>query len=220
MPGDLEVICLKCLEKSPAKRYARVIDLAHDLRRFLDGEPILARPTPLLERGVKWARRRPGAAATIAVGACALAALVAGIAYHNVKLQGALRAEHASATESRRRLVHLEVAQGNNALDRGDSTLAMLWFADALRLDDPAHEAAHRLRVGMAASIAPHLRQIWFHGEAVRRVSFDSGGARAVTFSEDGTAQIWDLDTGAAIGRPLVHPAPVVDGSPAPPGLS
>ncbi len=78
VPGDLEVICLKCLEKSPAKRYPRVIDLAHDLRRFLEGEPILARPTPLLERGVKWARRRPGPAAAIAVGVFALAALLCG----------------------------------------------------------------------------------------------------------------------------------------------
>ncbi len=137
LPADLEVICLKCLEKSPAKRYPKVIDLAADLRRFLEGEPIQARPTPLLERGVKWARRRPGTAAAIAVGVVALASLLAGITYHNVKLQGALQAEQASAAESRRRLVHLEVAQGNNALDRGDSTLAMLWFADALRWMTP-----------------------------------------------------------------------------------
>jgi eukaryotic-like serine/threonine-protein kinase len=219
VPGDLEVICLKCLEKSPAKRYLRVIELAHDLRRFLEGEPILARPTPWLERGIKWARRRPGTAAAIAAGIFAIAALFAGIAYHNVILQGALLAEQASATESRRRLVHLEVAQGNNALDRGDSTLAMLWFADALRLDDPARDGAHRLRLGMAASVAPSLRQIWFHDEAVRLASFDSGGARAFTFSEDGTVQIWDVETGAAIGKPLVHPAPVVDGAPGASGL-
>ncbi len=219
LPADLEVICLKCLEKNPAKRYSKVIDLASDLRRFLEGEPIQARPTPLLERGVKWARRRPGTAAAIAVSVVGVASLLAGIAYHNVKLQGALRAEQASAAESRRRLVHLEVAQGNNALDRGDSTLAMLWFADALRLDDPAGGNAHRLRLGMAAASAPALRQIWFHGEAVRQASFDAGGSRAFTFSEDATARVWDLETFAAIGKPLVHPAPVVDGSSGADGL-
>ena len=66
IPFDLEVICLKCLEKSPARRYPRMIDLAEDLRRFLAGEPIEARPSGRVERTLKWARRRPGPATAIA----------------------------------------------------------------------------------------------------------------------------------------------------------
>ena len=213
VPRDVEVICLKCLQKNPARRYAKVIDLALDLRRFLAGEPIEARPTPQLERLVKWARRHPGPAAAIAVGVVAFSALFAGVAYHNVKLQRALKAEYASAIESQRRLVRLELAQGNNALERGDSSLAMLWFADALRLDGPAREKAHRIRVEMARLSAPSLRQIWFHGEAVPQVGFSSDSARAVTAGEDGTARVWDLKTFAPIGAPLVHPAAVTDAS-------
>ena len=135
VPRDVEVICLKCLQKNPAKRYAKMIDLALDLRRFLAGEPIEARPTPWLERLVKWARRHPGPAAAIAVGIVAFSALLAGLAYHDRKLQSALNAEYASSVESHHRLVRLELAQGNNALEKGDSSLAMLWFTDALRLD-------------------------------------------------------------------------------------
>jgi eukaryotic-like serine/threonine-protein kinase len=81
-PRDLETICLKCLQKEMHKRYASAGDLADDLRAFLDGHPIAARPVPAWEKAYKWAKRRPAQAALIALSlAVLIGSAVGGIAF-------------------------------------------------------------------------------------------------------------------------------------------
>ncbi|HQR06331.1 MAG TPA: protein kinase [Gemmatales bacterium] len=62
---DVETICLKCLEKEPGRRYGSVQQLMADVKRWQQGEAIVARPTRLTERGCRWARRRPALASMI-----------------------------------------------------------------------------------------------------------------------------------------------------------
>ena len=62
IPRDLETIVLKAIEKEPGRRYQNAAEFTNDLKRFLDGEPIRARKSGVVDRAVKWARRRPAVA--------------------------------------------------------------------------------------------------------------------------------------------------------------
>ena len=59
--GDLILICQTCLRKEPNQRYASASDLADDLKRYIEGQPILARKATVYQRATKWARRHPSA---------------------------------------------------------------------------------------------------------------------------------------------------------------
>src|SRR5262249_2037359 len=73
-------------EKKPNARYASALELADDLHRFLDGQPILARPTPFWERGRKWIVRHPAWSTTIGVSTIALIGTLALMTRYNIQL--------------------------------------------------------------------------------------------------------------------------------------
>lgn len=109
VPTDLETICLKCLQKDPAKRYGTAEDLANDLRAWQQGERIVARPMSSWERAAKWCRRRPAFAALLfAVGALAAAvtviSTVAAIRLRQERNAVVAESEHARRSEQQRRI--------------------------------------------------------------------------------------------------------------------
>jgi serine/threonine protein kinase len=79
-PRDLETVCLKCLLKEPEKRYSTAGELAADLRRFLDGQPVQARPVPAWEKAYKYAKRYPSHAIAVALATAIMIGVPVGFA--------------------------------------------------------------------------------------------------------------------------------------------
>src|SRR5215475_5254271 len=99
VPRDLETVCLKCLHKEPGRRYASATALADDLRRFGDGRPIQARPLGWGGRVWRWCRRKPAAAALVAMALALVGLAVGGGLW--LEQQRAERREQAARQEER-----------------------------------------------------------------------------------------------------------------------
>jgi hypothetical protein len=93
IPRDLETVCLKCLQKDPQKRYATAMELAADLKRFLAGEPVLARSAGRGERLWRWYRRNAVVAGLWTAVACLFVSGLAGVGVFGCHLQEAARRE-------------------------------------------------------------------------------------------------------------------------------
>ena len=93
---DLETICLKCLEKEPARRFADAGEMADELARYLRGEPILSRPLGTLGQLQRWRRRNPTVAnLTAAVVSIVIVGFIRFI-YYTVRLRNDLADSQAS----------------------------------------------------------------------------------------------------------------------------
>jgi serine/threonine protein kinase len=121
VPRDLETIVLKALDKDAARRYQTAEELAQDLGRFLDDEPIHARQASAWERGWRWARRRPAVAGLVAALTVAAVALIAVAVtlYYNRELDRLYQAAEKARGEADHSRLEAERARDNEIRLRG-----------------------------------------------------------------------------------------------------
>jgi tetratricopeptide (TPR) repeat protein/ribosomal protein S27E len=154
VPKDLETICLKCLEKDQERRYQTARELYDDLRRFLDGKPIHARPVGRISRAWRWCRRNPARAALVGCVMLLLAGGVgAGFWYQDMRagrLRQSLQAERdiAAALQESETLLKRAMMLTDNP-DHWEATLTAA-FSALKRAEGFAHRSATPIDPGLA----------------------------------------------------------------------
>ena len=223
VPTDLETIVGKAMAKQPAHRYQSAAELGDDLRRFLDDEPIMARPPGVVHQAVKWAKRRP----VISSGIGFALALLAGAVLHTVSLKHQLAETTVAEANALGAAGQWEAARIRyNDANRAFARLGTQSPAPDLGLLDAYHQApppllilpGHRGPVRAVAflpdappgavgqrrrDLAPVGRaartrhpQLSGHSGAVTSLALSASGQRAVSGGNDQTVRVWDVGSG------------------------
>jgi hypothetical protein len=210
VPHDLQTICLKCLHKESARRYASAADLAEELRRFLAGEPIRARPVGPLGRTAAWARRRPALAALLAALAFITALGFTLVTWKWLETAAARQRESEQRREAEAALKRARIALYLNSIDQAERE----WRDSNARQAREILESCpadlrrwewyycHRLFKGELLSLDGHA-------DEVASVAFSADGKRLASGSQDKTVKVWDARTGREERTLLGHAARV-----------
>lgn len=206
VPRDLETICLKCLQKQPERRFLSAAEVADDLRRFLNGEPIRARTASVGEKLRKWARRHPSITALFV----AVAIGIVGIAsqWMRAEVNRAAAERETAAANQARQAEQMEHQRAIGAQYAHDVQLARLKYetnntAQALQLLNACPEGLRHWEWYFVRSQCQEARFSFpSMSKFIHEVDWSPDGRllAAVTgmwgVNEPGWLNVWETDTG------------------------
>jgi WD40 repeat protein/serine/threonine protein kinase len=238
LPRDLEVICLKCLEKEPTRRYTSAAELADDLDNWLQRRPIIARPISSAGRAWRLCQRNPLAATLASAVLLSIVVGAAASSWFGVR-------SSADAKAARRAQGDAEEAA---RVAKQQTTLAQLNEAEALRKEKLQRRRYYFAQMALTQRamdnflVAPALKLLeeskpgpgqedirgfeWHyfdrqchqesltirgHAGGVWSVRYSPDGARLITGGDDGTVRVWDSSTGHELQKLIGPGGPVVN---------
>jgi eukaryotic-like serine/threonine-protein kinase len=202
IPLDLEVICLKCLEKTPALRYSSAGALADDLHCFLNGKPIQARPIPMISRLGKWIRRHPVLATfIIAVVLCLVA--IEGVSLRYNRLLDSMhsvaeverKTRHQTEIVAKRRAYVSDMRQAKINRDQHNIS-QMLTLLERYRLKSGEPDFRDFAWWHLYREYEEASRVLGIHEQGATAVAVAASGKVAASAGSDGIIKIWGLPKG------------------------
>ncbi|MCA8960827.1 MAG: protein kinase, partial [Planctomycetes bacterium] len=207
VPRDLATIVHTALEKHPDHRYQSTTEMVADLRRFLDGRPILTRPVSLWRRVGRFARRRPALVQGLAL-LIVLAIAIPAVVLTRVSLEH----ERERADREQRERDGLRLLSEANAVLASDPGLALRLAVEGAE-QFPGVIANDTLYAAWRADdrAGVERKTIRAHRGHIHKVLFDPTGTWIGSASADGTAAIWRASDGECVARLEGHEGPVLD---------
>lgn len=208
LPRDLDTICLRALQKDPARRYPSAAALADDLEAWMEHRPIAARPVSVAERAVKWIRRRPAIAALLSAVVTLAVLGVAGIAWQWQRAEARADAERVALETSETNLYfgRIHVAQREYEAGKRDDAIRILrsCIPREGRPDRRGWEWRYLWNQSQNSLLSFHVTNQW-----VWDIAFSPDGRQIVTATgtpfipqreeSPGELTFWDSTTGERI---------------------
>lgn len=208
IPKDLETICLKCLERTPDKRFATAQELVDELTRVQVGEPIRSRPISGVERLWRWCRRRPAVSSLLASTFLSLTLGLLGVSIFWRQAAASAAAVRESLYRSRMNLI-------SNHLQNGD-IVGVREMLDRVAADVGGGNAERDFALDYFKTIVRPLHPVANAGDFVRGIAISRDGGLCAAIGGGFEVRVWDAGANELIRilRTEVEPFGALDFSP------